>query len=138
MIGVVIVISILIPNFSVLAYDQQGTAYVYRGGASKSCGVDYKDEVGVYHCMVASVDFEGLPTGIYSSNVIVTRMRTCGGDDPASFAITVTYSKYKKDLYAAYYIDKYYGGAWYSWELYESMSSESPCVSGYSTVKFTA
>lgn len=134
-----VVVTILVTSIGVLALDASGSAMVYRGGSSASCGTDYvqsRGDIYSYACRISGVHFTGLPAGIYGSNVIVARMRTPGGGAPVSGTLTITSSLYQTTLWREYYSG--YGGVDQTYELYISMSSSSANPSGWVTCQYTA
>jgi hypothetical protein len=142
LIGLGIVVAILITSFSVLAdyddYDRHVNKFLYRGADRLAYGTDYKGTAGSFHCEISGVSFTGIPSGLFGSNIIVTRMRTEGGAYEASNSITFTSSLYQVSKWQTYKTELGYGGLGGTYELYATMSSSSANLSGYVTCWFSA
>jgi hypothetical protein len=137
LIGVGVAVAILVTSIGVLAYDASGTVNLTRGGISKQVTTDVKGADGAWAIKMSGVDFEGLPAGVFGSNLIVTRMRAYDAETPASPVLNFRSWNYQDDRNQDYY-GAYTDATGSLFRLYSNMDSTSENTSGYVTFQVTA
>lgn len=121
-----VVVTILATSLSVYGAST-GTTFLYRGGISEEVTTDISAGTGSWSCEIYSVNFTGLPAGIFGSNTIVTRMRAYDRSY-ASYTLTYRSWNFQQTLSREYFDGQgSFGGLF---RLYASMSSTSANPSG--------